>query len=272
MVLLQGRLLGGLLIFSAARGVGQVASAPRESRSSMMPAAGLLSAQRGVADEEARHKCLTLPVAPPNDRLQSPHGNTLLTTRCTVSAYENLQDNSDAQQRWSDAHYKWTSVFTAEDSAVTPYARDTVTEDEVVLFEAAPHHRVRPIWHVRYDNGVYGVWRSITPEVAATRDRTTLLSVMSCVNGTGGCEQEFLERHANGQWVPVRQQWLEQLPRGYAGQIQHGVRIDPRTLRGEAGFYGGQDPNCCPSQTLIVDLALHDDSLVLQGYKLRTNP
>jgi hypothetical protein len=236
----------------------------------MLPTAGLLPAQSSVAEIDARQKCLTLPVDPPNDRLQSPHGNVLLATRCTVRAYENLP--SDTQHRWADARYQWTSVFTGEDSAVSPDARDTVMEEEVVLFEAAPDQRVRAIWHARYDTGAYGIWRLITPETAVASQGTTLLSVMNCVNGTGGCSQEFLHRHANGQWVPVRQQWLDQLPRGYTGRIRHGVRIDPRTLRGEAGFYGGRDPNCCPSQTLIVDLALHDDSLVLRHYRLNTNP
>ncbi len=87
---------------------------------------------------------------------------------------------------------------------------------------------------------------------------------MSCVNGTGGCGQEFLHRHPDGRWFPVQQTWVDQLPHGFADRIRHGVRIDPTTLRGEAGFYGERDANCCPSQRLIVHLALHGDSLVLR--------
>jgi hypothetical protein len=37
----------------------------------------------------------------------------------------------------------------------------------------------------------------------------------------------------------------------------------PLTLHGEAGFYGDSDPNCCPSKTLILELALQGDALVL---------
>ena len=48
------------------------------------------------------------------------------------------------------------------------------------------------------------------------------------------------------------------------GRIRHGVRIDPLTLGGEAGFYGDADANCCPSQSLMVDLALRGDALVLR--------
>jgi hypothetical protein len=47
------------------------------------------------------------------------------------------------------------------------------------------------------------------------------ISVMSCVNGTGGCGQEFIERHLDGRWYPVRQDWLDQLPQGFLGRIRH---------------------------------------------------
>lgn len=230
---------------------------------------GLLPVQVVVGDTDAKQKCLPLPADPPNERLLEPHGSVMITTSCVVSSYKSLPGTS--QHRWTDARYQWISVFTAEDSTRGVGARDTVTEEEVVLFEAAPHQRARAIWHVRYDTGSNGVWRSITPETAPASQGTTLLSVMSCVNGTGGCSQEFLHLHANGHWFPVRQEWWDQLPKGVAGRIQHGVRIDPRTLGGEGGFYGGRDPNCCPSQSVIVDLALRGDSLVLRRYRLQPN-
>jgi hypothetical protein len=66
--------------------------------------------------------------------------------------------------------------------------------------------------------------------------------------------------------------WLDQLPRGFEGRIRHGVRIDPKTLRGEAGFYGDRDPNCCPSQVLIVHLTVRGDSLVLLRQALQPTP
>ena len=51
---------------------------------------------------------------------------------------------------------------------------------------------------------------------------------------------------AAGHSSAMRQLWMDQLPRGMEGRILHGVRIDVRTLEGEAGFYGSRDPNCCP--------------------------
>jgi hypothetical protein len=259
--------LVALLLTAAALRVDAQALPPADdTRQSMLRAAmlGSLPAQAAGPETQMQHDCLELPVEPPNDRLQGPHGDSLISARCEIVAYEVLRSASPA--RWTAARYRWTSVFTAEDTARGPAARDTVIEEEVVLFDASQSAQVRAVWHARFETGPYAVWRSVTPEIAPTGDGTMLLSVMSCVNGTGGCGQEFLHRHPDRRWFPVRQTWLDQLPSGFAGRIRHGVRIDPISLRGEAGFYGDQDPNCCPSQRLIVDLALRGDSLVLRSH------
>jgi len=94
--------------------------------------------------------------------------------------------------------------------------------------------QVRAIWHERFESYDHGVWRSITLEIALADPSLTLFSVMRCVNGTGGCGQNFLHRHAGGRWVAVRQDWFTQLPAGFSGRIRHGTRIDPVTLRGDA--------------------------------------
>src|SRR5215470_3239937 len=246
-------MLAALLASAVARFDAQVPPPPGDTRQSMLREAmlGLLSAQAAVPEARARHDCLDLPVAPPNDRLLGPHGDSLISARCDVVSYQALPSAPPA--RWIAALYRWTSLFTAEDTTRGPAARDTVTEDEVVLFDASQPGQVRAVWHARFETGTYAIWRSITPEIAPTREGTTLLSVMSCLNGTGGCGQEFLHRHADNQWFPVRQAWLDQLPAGFVGRILHGVRIDPTTLRGEAGFYGARDANCCPSERLVVD-------------------
>ena len=225
---------------------------------------GLLPAEASVPDTEARRRCLTLPAAPPNDRLQGRHGDSLVATRCEVVAYGPL--SSDSAASWIAAQYRWTSVFTSEDTTRPPTARDTVTEEEAVVLVVPGPGQARAVWHERYETGAYAVWRSVTPEVAATPAGTTLLSVMSCVNGTGGCGQEFLQRYGDGHWAPVWQVWRDQLPDGFAARMWHGARIDPRTLEGTAGFYGPRDPNCCPAEKLTVQLALDGDSLVLRHY------
>jgi hypothetical protein len=108
-----------------------------------------------------------------------------------------------------------------------------------VLFDSPQPGKLRPVWHARFDSGEYGIYRSVTPEVASTTQGSILLSVQSCVNGTGGCSQEFLQRRPDGRWTNVRQAWLGQLPAGFSERILHGVRIEPSTLKGEAVFTAG---------------------------------
>jgi hypothetical protein len=229
---------------------------------------GILTDQASIPEIAVRQHCLALPADAPDDRLQSPHGDFLISTSCEVMPDQPL--GRLLPTGWITSRYRWTSVFTAEDKARGPNAQDTVTEEEVVLFEPSARGQVRAVWHARFDTGPYAIWASVTPELAQTGDGKALLSVMSCVNGTGGCGQEFIQRHADGRWYPVHQDWLDQLPGGFQGRIRHGVRIDPRTLQGEAGFYGDRDPNCCPSQRLLVQLKLRDDSLVLVRHTLVT--
>jgi len=257
-------ILVAVLIARVSRADGQTLPSPNASPADMRgdAIAGVLTAQPAISVARARTDCLKLPVDPPDDRLQGPHGETLLSAQCTVMSFADL--DAARPENWSAAHYTWTSVFTAEDTSKPKDARDTVTEEEAVLFERAASGTVRPVWHMRIESDSYGVWRSVTPEIGTTAEGTTLLSVMLCVNGTGGCQQDFLHRHASGRWFSVRQTWVEQLPEGYRGRIRHGVRIDPVTLRAEAGFYRDEDPNCCPSQALIADLTVRGDALVLR--------
>jgi hypothetical protein len=220
---------------------------------------GLLANQPAIPTAAARERCLTLPIEPADDRLQTPHGDVLLSTDCIVLSYQSADEGG--LRGWRLGHYGWTSVFTAEDASRGADARDTIVEEEVVVLQALGGHFVRPLWRWRFDLGSPGTWRSVTPELARIDTGGALLSVTFCVNGTGGCSQEFALRSPDGRWRAVRQAWLNQLPQGYVGRIRHGARIDPYTLEGEAGFYGEDDPNCCPSQRLVFRLRLNGESL-----------
>jgi hypothetical protein len=228
---------------------------------------GILSPPRpSIPIAQARQKCIDVPVPPPADRpLVGPHGDKLLAERCEVVSFGPIEK---APAGWFAAHNRWTSEFTAEDPARGPSARDVIVEEEVVLLDSRSPGQIRAVWHERFESDEHGVWRSITPEIAAAPASSTLFSVMRCVNGTGGCAQDFLLLRADGRWVAVRQEWMKQLPAGYFGRIRHGTRINPVTLAGEAGFYGDADPNCCPGQILTVNLALRGDALVLVSQKV----
>jgi hypothetical protein len=227
---------------------------------------GLLPSPTAVSLTKASVACVRLPVDEESREIQGPHGGSLITSSCRVDSLSPV--DSLRQPHWMTAHYHWISVYSAEDSSRGAGARDTLAEEEVVLFRSPSSGSLIPVWHQRFETGDYAIWRSVTPELARARGGT-LLSVMQCVNGTGGCSQEFLLRHPDGRWFPVWQEWLDQLPRGFKARILHGARIDPRTLRGEAGLYGGRDPNCCPSQNLIVYLTVRGDSLVLLRHSVR---
>jgi hypothetical protein len=267
-----GSIFLAMVVLSFGCAYAQELPSPGDSRHSMLREAmlGLLGDQRARPAAEVRQRCLKLPVDPPSDRLEGPHGATLISQSCRVTEVRAI--GTGALSQWTMARYQSTSIFTAEDRSRGDEARDTVTEEEVVVFDAPDIRQLRPVWHARFETGAYAVWRSITPELAVTAASTTLLSVMSCVNGTGGCGQEFLQRTGDGRWRGVNQEWLDQLPAGFAGRILHGVRIDPTTLRGEAGFYGDRDPNCCPSERLEVELALDGDALVLRHQNIVKEP
>jgi hypothetical protein len=230
---------------------------------------GLLPPHDSLSLPEALHTCVELPADPGGQEIQGSHGDSLITSHCRVVSLGPV--DSIAQPHWMAAHYSWISVYTAEDSSRGAEARDTVVEEEVVLFRTVRPGSLTPVWHERFETGDNAVWRSVSPELVPARGGT-LLAVMRCVNGTGGCSQEFLLRHPDGRWVPVVQAWLDQLPRGFSSRIWHGVRIDPGTLRGEAGFYGEGDPNCCPSRNLTVHLTVRRDSLVLLRHAVRYTP
>jgi hypothetical protein len=232
-------------------------------------AVGLLHGQASIPETRARERCISLPVEAPNDRLQGPHGDSLVTTRCEIVRYWALGTGS--RSGWASAEYRWVSLFTAEDTTRGPAARDTVTEDEMVLLAGGEPGRVRPVWHERFETGSHALWRSVTPEIAKIGG-SVLLSIQHCVNGTGGCSQDFLRRSPRGQWTSVRQVWIERLPRALAGRIDHGMRINVRDLRGEGGLYGPHDPNCCPSELLRVHLGLRGDSLMLRSQTVVPSP
>src|SRR4051812_46748441 len=154
---------------------GQTLPAPDDTRHSMLREAmlGLIADPPSVAVSQARQRCLSLPVEPPNDRLQGPHGDSLVASHCEVVGYHPL--GSASPGRWFTAQYRWLSLFTAEDTTRGSAARDTVTEEEAVLLTASETGKVRPVWHARFETGDYAVWRSITPELGAF-DGTVLLS------------------------------------------------------------------------------------------------
>ena len=263
----------GLLVLVVAFASAGLAhsQAPEAAKKHVLREVGLgaLPAQSAVPISRARHKCLVLSPIPEGDDSVGPDGMSGSLARCEVIEFNRLADPAFG---WTVARYRWTSASSAGDLSPRSSQSDVVTAEEVVLFDMPTPGKVQPIWHDRFATGQAAVWRSITLEGAPAGGGAALLSVMYCVNGTGGCGQEFLRRNPDRTWTRIRQAWFDQLPHGFLDRIRHGSRIDPHSLRGEAGFYGDRDPNCCPSQMLTVELALRGNSLVLFRHSVAAAP
>jgi hypothetical protein len=108
------------------RVLAQNLPAPEDTRHSMLREAmlGLLTGQPSITENAVRQHCLALPVDAPNDRLQSPHGDFLISTNCEVVPEQPLDRLLPAG--WITSRYRWTSVFTAEDTARGPDAQTSL--------------------------------------------------------------------------------------------------------------------------------------------------
>jgi hypothetical protein len=170
--------------------------------------------------------------------------------------------------RWHFARYRRRWVLPPSDPR-RPRDRPVRDEEVVVLFsQATAGGRLRPEWMASYGPNFIAAVDLLTGPAAGGG---VLLSVLECVNGTGGCQQHFMLRRA-GRWRPVREPWFRQLPASVRERIRKGTYVDPVTLRGSGGLYVGDDGNCCPSRQVDVTLALHGDSLVLRHYRVRPRP
>jgi hypothetical protein len=75
---------------------------------------GILQGHASVTETRARERCLSLPLDAPNDRLEGPHGDSLVATRCEVGRYRAL--GTRPKSGWFSVEYRWVSSFTPEDT------------------------------------------------------------------------------------------------------------------------------------------------------------
>ena len=143
---------------------------------------------------------------------------------------------------------------------------DTIVESEIVLFRAIGGTLLSPVWHYRFEPAEL---RSVTPE-AVTAGGGVLVSIDQCVNGTGGCGQNFFT-YRGGRWRVVRLSFLDSLEHRFPGAINHGSHVDPRTLRADAAVYSDNDANCCPSRVAEMRLRLRGDALEIVALRVRPN-
>ncbi len=98
-----------------------------------------------------------------------------------------------------------------------------------------------------------------------TIDGERVLEIVSCLNGTGGCGQEFFAWR-NRALVPLatnyRDAFNQKLPRGVTTYKSPNLDLKTMTIRG-GGWREGKDANCCPSIVMECKVSLAGDQAQL---------
>ena len=194
--------------------------------------------------------CVALPY---QERFREPPRQTA----CSIVRFVPL--DSAAGAAWAYGLYRHASIHQFK-GASTP---DTVVELELVLFSSrhGPVGRLEAVAHVRE---AYDGFRDMSAAVSATPDGL-LLATEFCLNGTGGCGQEYSKWDGH-RWRavadpsgPLRSYLAGLGVLSGRGDPRLGApRIDPHTLLGTSSLYSPGDPNCCPSHRVEFALALGD--------------
>ena len=130
--------------------------------------------------------------------------------------------------------------------------------------------------------------KSVTPIFSTTTDETvefleplrfhqvnniSIIEIPTCLNGTGGCGQEFLS------WKPgdlrkmsarIRQDIDKWLPAGYETWKGPSLNIDK--LAGFSGAWRNGDGNCCPSKFVNFQLSITPDEIKIHHLTLDAEP
>jgi hypothetical protein len=220
---------------------------------------GVLTNGPVIGDVDLRNDCPAF-VAHGQTPIESDVDTIPGHVTCRVVDVERLASADGA--RWTHVSYQRQFSY-RPDSSEPPR---TVTLLSAALYSATNDtSRWRAVWWQEVDAEYM---RSITAHLARRSDGSALVGVTYCVNGTGGCSQEFMRRRG-GRWRTVSQAYRAGIAIPKDTYIGKGPGIDLETLRGSFGLYSRTDGNCCPSRTLIVVLGLRNDSLVLRSYQIR---
>ena len=101
----------------------------------------------------------------------------------------------------------------------------------------------------------------------ATISGDRVLEILSCLNGTGGCWQEFFAWRS-GALSPVatnyRDAFNKKLPAGLTTYKSPNLDLMTMTIKG-GGWRDGKDPNCCPSIIMTCKVALAGELATLSA-------
>jgi hypothetical protein len=132
--------------------------------------------------------------------------------------------------------------------------------EEFVVIEASGSG-YRTVWHDPVDLRFH----SLRAGPVAGVDGATVVAYWTCLQGTGGCAQQFLIRDGGG-WGIVEQAYLSDLarlaPEGWS--LHKGRELDLSSLTGIQPLLGPDDANCCPAGSIGFSVSLQGRAFVLE--------
>lgn len=157
------------------------------------------------------------------------------------------------------------TLYQGRYSRPSPESPDARLVTEVLFRGAGRSPYVMPVHAVEEDEAD-SFLKSYAVHAVAGR---SVIELTSCLNGTGGCSQDFLE-FVGGKVMPlaadIEGQVKAVLPAGFT-QLKSPV-VDLDTLRGEGGAWAKDDPDCCPSYKVVFDVELSGQALRIRGAKV----
>ena len=156
------------------------------------------------------------------------------------------------------------SITFDEGAERAPY---TCTADEIVLAALPGAGRARIVWRDATEREF--VFISST-KLYGLPSGERILSILYCMNGTGGCAQGMLI-WAGDAWRKLErdESWdlvYRDLPPGY--RLHKSPAIDLGNLTWEQHLAHRNDANCCPSGRIYFDLAIIGGKLAVRSHKI----
>lgn len=232
------------------------------------PIIGVLSTAQWYADSTVIRNCPSFVLADSGVFKEGRVGHrpsASIRSWCNVDTSYALP--SADRTRWLTVVYNRSFVPPADSVRRTsPGTADTVVLVTAVLYKYRDHILSwSPEWMGTVEREL--TW-SISLHTAERPDRSMLVGMRYCINGTGGCWQRYLRRQ-DGNWTAIEEHFWKQIPGIPGGRIGKGAGIDLRTLSGSYGVYFAADANCCPSRQIFLTLDLRGDTLMLARHELR---
>jgi len=216
-----------------------------------------VGADRDEVKAAAPHAAATAMVSTFQELAQA----SLATGVAALYAYESQQPDVSRTKAHGLRTTKTVWPVDCPEGSRIYFAADTLALDELALFARAPAAPdARLVWHLVRDRD----FEFLDTLQWVGTSRGVFLDLRICLNGTGGCGNEYL-RFDGERWRAVTQPFARdlqaRLPPDH--RLHKGRWLDVATLTGIWPVAAPGDANCCPSLELPFSLRLVADALVL---------